>query len=130
METIRIPREQVPIADQLHLHMADDTVREQIAHEAACKVGAAVAEAGLLVQQVESIDGQDALEIPGEKQFFSIGHACQLLQIPPDGIRAAMKAAGVAFAESRNDIGYLNAPGLIAVSRSIRETRASANKQR
>jgi hypothetical protein len=94
---------------------------DAVAGLAAQQIAQAIVQAAEQAAAVEGITIDD--DIPAEKQFFSLGHAAQLLQLPPPAIRAAMQHARLQFAESRNDVVYLDGNGLLALSRFLREIR-------
>jgi hypothetical protein len=112
---------ETPFADELRARVANESIRDDLAGDAAQRVAGALVMAAAEAAAVEGIQLDD--DIPADKQFFSIGHACQLAQVTPTALRAVMKALGIRFAYSQNDIGYLDGNAVLAVCRRVRAIR-------
>lgn len=112
--------------DLLRLHVADENIRDAIATEVAQRVALALAQAAAEVHAYEAQKPRD--EIDADKQFFSVGHCCQLLQVGPAGLRRLMKKSGVRFACAFNDVPQLDYDGLEAVADCWRELNRLAGE--
>lgn len=106
-------KEAVSAAEQFRAHIADEELRESIAAEVAQRVAIALHQAAQVAHEFEAVEWSD--DIPIDKQFFSIGHVCQMAQVSPAWVRLTMKAKGLKFAECRNEVPYLDATAMLAV---------------
>ena len=63
------------------------------------------------------------LQPQAAEQVFSVGYACQYLQVLPADLFAAMKSSGVQFVRSVDGVGYLAAEDLRAVAAALKGPR-------
>jgi hypothetical protein len=60
---------------------------------------------------------------PREEQFFSVGAACQLMQINPGQLQVLMGDCGVRFVRMMDAVPYLDADGLESCAERCRQLR-------
>jgi hypothetical protein len=74
-------------------------------------------------KQTTMADLFQGLMPPREEQFFSVGAACQLMQINPGQLQVLMGDCGVRFVRMMDAVPYLDAVGLEACAQRCGELR-------
>lgn len=115
-ETKPNPAEQSPnVSDFLEALLNED--QGEVVRKAVQAVALGMIRADAAIQAIERSCVAD--DISPDKQFFSVGFACQILGCNPDQLRAAMKAGRVKMDHSRNDVAYLTGEALVVAGRHL-----------
>jgi hypothetical protein len=59
-----------------------------------------------------------------EKQFYSVGFVCSMLQQPPAFVEGLMRLAGVEFDHCVNGVGQIRGDHLQKMAKTLAEARA------
>jgi len=117
--------DRLPSADELKHAVNREVAQEHavvvsgiaIANQATGQALAALADAHARLAAIEECQTSD---VELSRDYYSTGHACQLLGVSPPELHLAMKAAEVRWVQRINSVPHLDGHGLVRIARYLR----------